>query len=565
MCQRLELLKPGLIQSSKGSIQRLWALAARHCSNRRSLSRPWTRLWRNGQSAHGTECCHSASLWRSTDITLVLRRQTFWNASSTGRCRSKKAWSPPRISRCFILPKLCKERGASSCGICVTHIRHLVKMAGHRAGPAHEGRILVSDTTRSRTGLFAAAAGAVIFLTVLASPVWSLDAAPDSASTRIRARELGIKLGQLEPGPLNAITDVPGVKVGQVTLSRGDGPLHPGEGPIRTGVTVIVPRDDVWHKKVPAGAFVLNGTGEMTGLAWVAESGFLEYPIALTNTLNVPRVANGVMNWMIRQYPGVGITDDTLTPVVAECDDGRLNDIQGRHVSETDVMQALDKASSGPVVEGSVGAGTGMISYGFKGGIGTASRRLPDANGGFTVGVLVNANHGRRAELLMRGAPIGQMYDAETSPLSLLPDRRQESFPALDKRTAGNAEGSIIIIIATDAPLDSRQLTRLGKRAALGLARTGSTVRHGSGDFMLAFSTGNVIPHYPVEQTFALAQMADTHLNPVITATVEATEEAILNALTGATTVIGRDGHRADAISIPRLRALLSPSKAIRP
>ena len=156
--------------------------------------------------------------------------------------------------------------------------------------------------------------------------------------TRVRARGLGLRLGQLEPGPLNAITDVPGVKVGQVTLMRGEGALKPGEGPVRTGVTVIVPRDDVWHKKVPAGAFVLNGTGEMTGLAWVAESGFLEYPIALTNTLNVPRVANGVISWMLRQYPGIGITDDTLTPVVAECDDGRLNDIQGRHVSETDVI-----------------------------------------------------------------------------------------------------------------------------------------------------------------------------------------------------------------------------------
>ncbi len=238
---------------------------------------------------------------------------------------------------------------------------------------------------------------------LLAWPAWSLDISVETTKQRIRARDLGLTFGQLQPGPLNAITDVPGVKVGQVTLSRGEGPLIPGEGPVRTGVTVIVPREDVWRKKVPAGAFVLNGTGEMTGLAWVAESGFLEYPIALTNTLNVPRVANGVISWMLRQYPGIGITDDTLTPVVAECDDGRLNDIQGRHVSEANVMQALDEASSGPVTEGSVGAGTGMISYGFKGGIGTASRKIPDANGGFTVGVLVNANHGRRPELMMGG------------------------------------------------------------------------------------------------------------------------------------------------------------------
>jgi D-aminopeptidase len=403
-------------------------------------------------------------------------------------------------------------------------------------------------------------------LIALSSPAWSLDPSTDIApgQSRLRARALGLKIGQLQPGPLNAITDVAGVKVGQVTLMRGDGPLQPGQGPVRTGVTVIVPRDDVWRKKVPAGAFVLNGTGEMTGLAWVAESGFLEYPIALTNTLNVPRVADGVISWMLRQYPGIGITDDTLTPVVAECDDGRLNDIQGRHVSTADVMQALDNASSGPVMEGSVGAGTGMISYGFKGGIGTASRHLSDTIGGFTVGVLVNANHGRRAELTMGGVPVGQRYDAEAQS-SLSSTAVPQNLYASREGTSGNAEGSIIIIIATDAPLDSRQLTRLGKRAALGLARTGSTARHGSGDFMLAFSTGNVIPHYPSESTFSLTHLADTHLNPLISATVEATEEAILNALTGATTVVGRDGHRAEAISIPRLRALLSTDATINP
>jgi D-aminopeptidase len=202
--------------------------------------------------------------------------------------------------------------------------------------------------------------------------------AKDINSARARARDLGIVIGKYQPGPRNAITDVVGVKVGHVTLVQGEGKLMPGKGPVRTGVTVIIPRDDVWHNKVPAGAFVLNGTGEMTGLAWIAESGFLEYPIALTNTLNVPRVANGVMTWMIQQYPGIGITDDTLTPVVAECDDSRLNDSQGRHVTEGDVITALDTASNGSVTEGAVGAGTGMVSYGFKGGIGTSSRRVSD-------------------------------------------------------------------------------------------------------------------------------------------------------------------------------------------
>lgn len=372
-------------------------------------------------------------------------------------------------------------------------------------------------------------------------------AAAESTQERQRIRDLGIVIGSYQPGPLNAITDVAGVKIGHTTLIRGDGSLKPGQGPVRTGVTVVIPRDDVWHKKVPAGSFVLNGTGEMTGLAWVTESGFLEYPIALTNTLNIPRVANGVMNWMIQQYPAIGISDDTLTPVVAECDDGRLNDIQGRHVSEQDVMEALDGASGGPVKEGTVGAGTGMVSYGFKGGIGTASRKLSDKEGGYTIGVLVNANHGRRPELIIAGVPVGKLYDPS-----------QQISEAL---SPGQSEGSIIVTIATDAPLDSRQLTRLAKRAALGLARTGSTARHSSGDFMLAFSTANVIPHYPKESTYQLTHLADTHLNPLITSTVEATEEAILNALTMATTVVGRDEHRIEAINLDRLKTLLSSTR----
>ena len=366
--------------------------------------------------------------------------------------------------------------------------------------------------------------------------------AAEPADSRQRARKLGIVIGRHQPGPLNAITDVAGVKVGQVTLNRGEGALKPGQGPVRTGVTVIVPRDDVWHKKVPAGFFVLNGTGEMTGLAWVAESGFLEYPIALTNTLNVPRVADGVMSWMIKRYPEIGITDDTLTPVVAECDDSRLNDSQGRHVSEQDVMTALDNAATGSVAEGAVGAGTGMVSYGFKGGIGTSSRKLSREEGGYTVGVLVNANHGRREELVVAGVPVGRLYRG-------------------GEQASHGAEGSIIVVIATDAPLDSRQLGRLAKRAALGLARTGSTARHGSGDFMLAFSTGNTIPHYPKEHTFAMTHLSDAHINPLLSATVEATEEAILNALTMATTTVGRDGHRVDAISLTALRALLPAAR----
>ncbi len=388
----------------------------------------------------------------------------------------------------------------------------------------------------------------LLLATVAPPSIWADD------GHRVRIRDLGVTIGRYEPGRHNAITDVAGVTVGQTTLIRGEGKLTPGKGPVRTGVTVIVPREDVWHRKVPAGAFVLNGTGEMTGLAWVAEAGFLEYPIALTNTLNVPRVADGVMTWMITRYPGIGITDDTLTPVVAECDDSRLNDTQGRHVSEADVLAALDGAAGGPVEEGTVGAGTGMIAYGFKGGVGTASRVLPVEEGGYTVGVLVNANHGRRPELTVAGVPVGRLYD-EPSP-------RAEGVQAQPGRLRTNAsaalqEGSIIIIVATDAPLDSRQLTRLARRATMGLARTGSTSRHGSGDFMLAFSTANTIPHYPERPTFAMTHLSDSHIDPVFTAAIEAVEEAILNALTMARTVVGRDGRTVEAISLTRLEALL--------
>ena len=362
----------------------------------------------------------------------------------------------------------------------------------------------------------------------------------------VRARDLGIIIGRYLPGPWNAITDVAGVKVGHVTLINGNGPLIPGKGPVRTGVTVILPRDDVWHKKAPAGAFVLNGTGEMTGLAWVAEAGFLEYPIALTNTLNVPRVANGVMSWMFKHNPEIGITDDTLTPVVAECDDSRLNDSRGRHVSEDDVVRALEEATSGPVTEGTVGAGTGMIAYQFKGGIGTSSRRLSEENGGYTIGVLVNANHGRRYELTIAGVPVGRLWQEKEHDMESAGLLENENIAKLSKREQLGDQGSIIIVIATDAPVDSRQLQRMARRAALGLARTGATSHHGSGDFILAFSTANEIPHYPDTPTFLMTHMADTHLNPIFAATVEATEEAIINALITATTVVGRDGRRAE-------------------
>lgn len=352
--------------------------------------------------------------------------------------------------------------------------------------------------------------------------------------TRPRARELGVVVGTLPPGPQNAITDVKGVRVGHTTLRYGEGPLVPGKGPVRTGVTAILPCPDPWDTRLPAAGFLLNGNGEMTGLAYLNDIGRLESPILLTNTLNVGRVADAAVTWLIGKHPDIGVTGDVPVPVVAECDDSTLNDIQGRHVGEKEVLAALDGALEGPVAEGAVGGGTGMVCYQFKGGIGTASRRVPD---GYTVGVLVQANHGLREELTVLGVPVGAAM-----PEAVLPRR---SF------------GSIVMVVATDAPLSQSQLSRLARHAAIGLARTGAMAHHGSGDLMLAFSTANGIQRGQEETTQSLTQLADQRLDPLYQATVEASEESIYNALLGATTTVGRDGARAEAIDPVRLQELL--------
>lgn len=358
------------------------------------------------------------------------------------------------------------------------------------------------------------------------------------AEARKRIRDLGVVIGRLTPGRLDAITDVAGVRVGHVTLVRGEGRLRPGQGPVRTGVTAIVPHGgDLWREKVPAATWVLNGTGEMTGSIWVDTQGALEVPILLTNTMSVGRVMDGVVEYMLRHYPDIGVSDDVVAPTVAECDDSTLNDARGRHVSVEDTVRAIESAREGPVEEGAVGAGAGMIAYDFKGGIGTASRVLPAEDGGWTVGALVNANMGRRPELTVAGVPVGREIP------DLLPVRR--------------GEGSIIMVLATDAPLDHLKLKRLAARTALGLARTGSTARHGSGDLAIAFSTGNRVPHYPKPLTYSLTVVADDHLNPLFEAAQEATEEAILNALTMATTTMGRDGNTAYALPLDRLQTVL--------
>ncbi|GEM_PF-166921 len=361
--------------------------------------------------------------------------------------------------------------------------------------------------------------------------------APGAPAKRRRLRDLGVRIGVLESGPLNAITDVKGVKVGQTTLIEGDGKLVPGKGPVRTGVTAIIPHDgDIWNDRVTAGAFVLNGNGVVTGTDWIKELGFIDGPLFLTNTHSVGMVFDTAVGWMVSRYPTIGIADDSYLPVVGECDDSYLNDIRGRHVKPEHVLSSLNSAAGGPVAEGAVGAGTGMICYDFKGGIGTASRKVAAEQGGYTVGVLVNCNHGDRHELRVDGVPAGR----------LIPEGVTE----------GRHDGSIVIIIATDAPLNQRQLERIAARAAMGLARTGSVARNSSGDFMVAFSTSRRLPRHckPVN---ALPEVSDDFISPLFEATAEATEEAILNALCMAETTVGRDGNTAYALPLDRLVEIL--------
>ncbi len=345
----------------------------------------------------------------------------------------------------------------------------------------------------------------------------------------MRLRDFGVIPGRLPTGPLNAITDVPGVRVGHVTLIEGDGPLVEGVGPIRTGVTAIVPHEgSLFRDKVAAGVFTLNGFGKATGFEQIRERGSLETPIILTNTLNVGRAADGLVAYMLRDHPEIGLTTGTVNPVVAECNDGFLNDLRGRHVAQEHVWAAIDGATSGSVAEGCVGAGTGTACFQFKGGIGTASRIVLD--GQFTVGALVQTNMGRRPELRVLGAPIGaQMLEA------YMPEP---------------GPGSIIMVLATDAPLSATQLRRLAARGALGLARTGAISSDQSGDFVLAFSTTNRSAHIPAELVELAARVNDdsTALDQFFLAAVESVEEAILNALVAAQTMTGRDGHTLHAL-----------------
>lgn len=356
----------------------------------------------------------------------------------------------------------------------------------------------------------------------------SLLLAMPSYAQRPRARDLGIQIGTLPTGTYNAITDVKGVLVGHVTLIEGSGELVVGKGPVRTGVTAIVPHgEDIFRNNVFAAAEALNGNGEMTGMAWINERGQLEVPVVLTNTLSVGEGYSGVVAYMLKKGAG-----RVPLPVVAECYDGGLNDIAGRHVTVDHVVEAIETATGGAVPEGSVGAGTGMRSYGFKAGIGTASRVVPD---GHTVGVLVNANCGRRRELLIAGVPAGRELPVQTSP---------------------TRDGSIIVVIATDAPLVPHQLRRLCKRAAIGIGRTGTVSRTSSGDFAIAFSTAYRLPRTRADRD-TITTLRDGRLNAIFQATIEATEEAIVNAMCVAGPMTGRDNRTMPALPHDKLVKVL--------
>jgi D-aminopeptidase len=371
---------------------------------------------------------------------------------------------------------------------------------------------------------------------------------PLVTSLPLRAALPGIRIGTLLPGPLDAITDIAGVAVGQVTKIEGDsGPLVPGTGPIRTGVTAVIPRADVWMQRPAAATYVLNGNGEMTGAHWVDEAGFLETPIALTNTLDVGRVDDGVIEWMISRWPQIGVKDSVPLPVVAECDDQGLNDIQGRHVTSSDAVKALNAAATGAFPRGNVGAGTGMRAFGFKGGIGTASRKSAS---GDTVGVLVNANGGSRAELVIAGIPVGRILQNEYKPI--FPQRTSE----VEHRRA--ADGSFVVVVATDAPVVSRQLRELCKRAVLGMGRTGMTSHVSSGDLLIAFSTARVYPREGAPAAIAELDDADEdRLDALFAATAEATEAAIVDALLSARTMSGARGITLYALPAERVSELL--------
>jgi len=366
--------------------------------------------------------------------------------------------------------------------------------------------------------------------------------AQKGSGAKVRARDLGVPFDGT-PGPQNAITDVAGVTVGHTTLISGEGKLVVGQGPVRTGVTAVFPRgkesDDTG---VFAGWWSLNGNGEMTGTTWVEESGFLIGPVMITNTHSVGVVRDAVIQWTVA-HRKIGPDDDWWSlPVVAETWDGYLNDINGFHVKPEDAFHAIESAKGGAVEEGAVGGGTGMVCNGFKGGIGTASRKLSVKDGGFTVGVLVQCNYGSRQNFRVAGIPVGREIRSE-DPYAFAPDDITE-------------RGSIIVIVATDAPLLPHQLKRLARRVSLGLGRDGSISGNGSGDIFIAFSTANA-GAAATDHTVDLKMYPNDLLNPIFAATVEATEESIINAMVAAKTMVGIENRKVSALPHDKLQAIL--------
>lgn len=352
--------------------------------------------------------------------------------------------------------------------------------------------------------------------------------------SRPRVREFGLKIGVLEPGPLNAITDVPGVRVGHKTLIQGDS--------IRTGVTAILPHPgNIFQEKVPAGIYVANGYGKLTGFTQVEELGYLETPIILTNTLNVPEAAAALVDYIL-SLPG-NERVESVNPVVGETNDGWLNDIRARAVKKEHVLEAIRAAAEGPVEEGAVGAGTGTTCFSFKGGIGTASRKLPANRGGWTVGLLVQTNFG--GVLQIKGLQVEELLKKEVGQAARPP--------------APAGDGSCLIVVATDAPLDSRNLKRLAKRALLGIPRTGGYYSNGSGDYAIAFSTASQVrlAHGDRNLTQKVELVKNEAMSALFQAAAEASEEAILNSLFRARTMTGKDGHRAEALPLEKLKSYL--------
>lgn len=369
-------------------------------------------------------------------------------------------------------------------------------------------------------------------------------------SSRPRLRDLGLTVGSLPTGPLNAITDVPEVRVGHVSLVRGEGKLVKGQGPVRTGVTAILPHGgNLFEEKVFAAAHVINGFGKSIGLPQIDELGTIETPILVTNTLNVGRVADALIEYLLLEK---GIDTGSINPVVSECNDGYLNDVWGRHVGLEHVREAIEAASGGPVSEGSVGAGVGMSCYGFKGGVGTSSRVVRLAGRDFVLAALVVSNMGAKADLRIDGIPVGRRLAAASHGASGVPRsavRNRES--AID-----DPAGSIIMVVATNAPLSSRQLERVARRGAHGLGLSGTASSHGSGDFVIAFSNAcRVAKDAP--EIAAYERVREDRLSLLFRATADAVAEAILNSLLKAETVVGRDGHVREAIDVGLLKAAL--------